>query len=89
MECGQYNENWPVTHLFPEDSVQAALDAGVQKAMPVHWCGFVLAQHSWKDPVERFLAKAESVELDIMLPKLGSLCTIESAGDGKWFEGVF
>jgi len=88
MECGQYNENWPVTHLFPEESVQAALDAGVQKAMPVHWCGFALAQHSWKDPVERFSKKANSVDLEIMLPKMGSISTIESEGDGPWFKEI-
>ena len=86
MECGQYNENWPMTHLFPEESVQAALDAGVQKVMPVHWCGFVLAQHPWREPVERFLAKAEGVELEVMLPRMGRICGVGSEGDGRWFD---
>ena len=86
MECGQYNENWPMTHLFPEDSVQAALDAGVQKAMPVHWAGFALAQHSWTEPVERFLAKAEALELEVVLPRLGAISTADTKGDGRWFE---
>ena len=27
MECGQYNENWSLIHMFPEESVQAAHDA--------------------------------------------------------------
>ncbi len=86
MECGQYNENWPMTHLFPEESVQAALDAGVRKAMPVHWAGFALAQHSWKEPVERFLAKAEEIGLEVLLPGLGEISGIGSDGDGRWFE---
>lgn len=86
MECGQYNENWPVTHLFPEESVQAALDAGVQKAMPVHWAGFALALHSWQEPVERFLEKATSLDLEVMLPKLGSLANVGCNGDGRWFD---
>ncbi len=31
MECGQYNENWHQIHLYPEESVQAAIDAKAQK----------------------------------------------------------
>lgn len=86
MECGQYNENWPMTHLFPEERVQAALDAGVQKAMPVHWTGFALAQHSWTEPVERFLVEAKKQNLEVMLPKMGRISTVKSQGDGRWFE---
>ena len=86
MECGQYNENWPMTHLFPEESVQAALDAGVQKSMPVHWAGFALAQHAWTEPVERFLGKAEEVKLEVMLPTLGSIVGVGSDGNERWFE---
>ena len=55
MECGQYNENWHQIHMYPEETVQAAIDAGVKNAMPVHWGGFALAQHHWKDPVQRFV----------------------------------
>ena len=36
MECGQYNENWHPIHMYPEESVQAALDAHVKCALPVH-----------------------------------------------------
>lgn len=86
LECGQYNENWSMTHLFPEESVQAALDVEVQKAMPVHWCGFALAQHSWTEPVERFLGKAEAVGLEVMIPRLGRISGVGSQGDGRWFE---
>jgi len=89
MECGQYNENWPMTHMFPEESVQAALDAGVQKAMPVHWAGFALAQHSWTEPVERFLAAAGAVDLEVVFPKMGRICYIDTKGDGAWFDKDF
>ena len=71
MECGQYNENWHQIHMFPEETVQAAQDAGVQKAMAVHWCGFALAQHSWQDPIESFTKTAKEQNLNIITPKLG------------------
>ena len=45
MECGQYNEKWHQIHMYQEEAVQASIDAGVKKALPVHWAGFPLALH--------------------------------------------
>ncbi|MBK8633555.1 MAG: MBL fold metallo-hydrolase [Saprospiraceae bacterium] len=73
LECGQYNENWHEIHMYPEESVQAALDSGSKKIMPFHWAGFPLAQHKWTDPVERFIAACENTDLTYIIPKLGEL----------------
>lgn len=84
MECGQYNEKWHQIHMYPEEAVQAAIDAGVKKALPVHWGGFALAQHHWKDPIERFVEAAQSEHLSICTPKIGSVVSISSATDFWW-----
>lgn len=73
MECGQYNENWSLIHMFPDESVQAAIDAKVRKIMPVHWAGFSLAQHHWTDPVEKFVASAQLKSIPFHTPELGEL----------------
>ncbi len=73
MECGQYNEHWHQIHMFPEESIQAALDAKVKCAMPVHWAGFALAQHQWVEPVNRFLNEAGLKKLPVTVPELGQL----------------
>ncbi len=86
MECGQYNENWHQIHMFPEESVQAALDAGVQKAMAVHWAGFSLAQHTWKDPIERFVKAAEDKGLAHATPALGELFSYSEDVKKRWWE---
>ena len=86
MECGQYNENWHQIHMFPEESVQAALDAKVEKAMPVHWGGFALAQHSWKEPVQRFRAEATAKGLNISTPGLGELFEIGENRVSTWWD---
>jgi len=86
MECGQYNENWHQIHMYPEESVQAALDAKVNKAMPVHWGAFALAQHHWKDPVERFSQEALSKNLSYCAPFPGDLFTIETADPTGWWK---
>ena len=72
MECGQYNDDWRPVHLFPDESVQAAIDAKVKKAMPIHWAGFSLSyQHTWSEPAEVFAQAAIDKKLDYVLPNLG------------------
>ncbi|MEZ4685438.1 MAG: MBL fold metallo-hydrolase [Bacteroidia bacterium] len=85
MECGQYGEYWPLIHMFPKESVQAALDAGVKKAMPVHWGGFVLSfQHSWYEPALIFCETAKEKGLAYMTPQLGEVFSMNDERDEGW-----
>ncbi len=87
MECGQYNEKWSQIHMFPQESVQAALDAHAKKVMPVHWSGFALAQHSWTESVEQFYEAAELKKIDAIYPKLGQLVQLHKDFEPhKWWE---
>ncbi|MGB5943263.1 MAG: MBL fold metallo-hydrolase [Leeuwenhoekiella sp.] len=86
MECGQYNEQWHLIHMYPEESVQAALDAGVKKAMPVHWGAFALAQHDWNDPVKRFDVSAKAKQLPFIIPKLGEICNAKDDFSMLWWK---
>lgn len=87
MECGQYNEDWRPVHLFPDEAVQAALDAGAKKAMPVHWAGFPLSyQHTWQEPPTFFAKTARDQQLDYALPTLGQLFDIRSQLQEQWWD---
>ena len=89
IECGQYNENWHAIHMYPEESVQAAIDAKVQKTMPVHWAGFSLAQHPWKEPIERFMEAGIAKKLKFISPKIGQLVDLsEKYHFEKWWENI-
>ncbi|GIV32642.1 MAG: membrane protein [Chitinophagales bacterium] len=86
MECGQYCVDWPQIHMFPNESVQAALDAKMKVAMPVHWAGFNLSyQHSWYEPAEAFVNHARHHSLSHLTPSLGELFQV-SATTGKWWQ---
>lgn len=85
IECGQYNQNWHQIHMYPEESVQAAQDAKVKNMMPVHWAGFALAQHSWQEPVERFVENATAKNLNFSVPKIGELFDANTQNDFKWW----
>lgn len=82
MECGQYNENWHQIHMYPEETVQAAIDAKVQQAIPIHWGGFTLALHTWTDPIERFTKEAARLEQKIITPEIGEIVSLEE--DREW-----
>ncbi|MDT0648045.1 MBL fold metallo-hydrolase [Zunongwangia sp. F260] len=71
MECGQYNENWPEIHMFPEQAVTAAKDLNAKIAIPVHWGKFTLSIHSWNEPVKRFVASAKKAGQQYVVPKIG------------------
>jgi len=87
MECGQYNTDWAKLHLFPQESVRAALDAGVRTAMPVHCAGFCLSYfHNWSDPLEAFHAAASEHKLSCLLPPLGQVFTRTESLDRPWWR---
>ena len=87
IECGQYNERWRDLHLFPEESVQAARDAGVGKAVPVHWGAFSLALHHWKEPPESFSNYAQQAGLAVSLPQIGQVFTVgDELANQRWWE---
>ena len=87
MECGLYNDDWRPIHMFPEESVQAALDAQVKKAMPVHWAGFSLSyQHKWTDPAEEFVKFAKEKNIEYLLPPLGKLFTYSDNIQSEWWK---
>ncbi|GAA5221921.1 MBL fold metallo-hydrolase [Membranihabitans marinus] len=71
LECGQYNELWPDVHMMPEETAQAGLDLKANKIMPIHWAGFKLAFHTWTDPIERILAKAKELNIQVINPEIG------------------
>lgn len=86
MECGQYNKLWHQIHMYPEEAIQAAKDAGVQKSMAVHWAGFALAQHSWQEPIERFMDSANNAQASVITPKPGELFAIEDSVTAHWWK---
>lgn len=89
MECGQYNEKWPLIHMMPEETAQAAVDLGAKAMMPIHWGTFVLAMHSWTDPVERVTKRADELGMPVITPRIGDVITMDALAGfrERWWEG--
>ena len=58
LDSGQYSGKWHGYHMFPEEAVCASSDLGSKVSMPVHWGAFSLSNHSFDDPVNRFVMRA-------------------------------
>lgn len=71
LENGQYNADWPLIHMMPEESWQAGLDVKATQIMPIHWGKFTLALHHWTEPVERLLKAAASADSVFLSPVMG------------------
>ena len=86
MECGQYNHDWHEIHLFPHESIQAAIDGNAKKVMPFHWAGFNLSyQHTWSEPADEFVKSAIEHQMDYATPPLGKIFTVDSVEKEKWW----
>lgn len=87
LESGQYNDMWPLIHMKPEKTVQAAVDLKAKKMLPVHWGKFRLGMHPWNEPVKRVLEKAVELNMEVVTPKIGEPVFINaSLPSKKWWE---
>ncbi|MBP7301623.1 MAG: MBL fold metallo-hydrolase [Brachymonas sp.] len=89
MENGAYNpKGWPLVHMTPEQSAQAAADIRTKVAVPIHWGKFDLAYHTWKDPIQRFLQAAANQPYQTATPQIGQVFDLQNLPQGKWWESV-
>lgn len=89
IENGQYNKSWRTVHSLPEDSVQAFFDLRAKKFFPIHWGMFVLAMHTWRDPVDQLLRLSQERGVPIVTPKLGELITLdEEYKNTEWWMNL-
>ncbi|MBC7872578.1 MAG: MBL fold metallo-hydrolase [Ferruginibacter sp.] len=95
LEAGQYNTMWPLIHMMPEETVQAAVDLKAKLLLPVHWGKFRLGMHPWNEPVKRILAKVAELEkeqetrnkIKVVTPKIGEPLIINGTYDtGTWWD---
>ena len=73
--------------MYPEESIQAAIDVQAKTSIPIHWGAFTLALHQWKEPVLRFSKEAENKSVKIAMPRLGELMIKDPAeSDVYWWN---
>ena len=76
MECGQYNVRWSQSHMFPRETIQAAIDVSAAMTVPVHWGKYAESTHAWNEPVSIFRKVADSLQVPVTVPFIGQPYTI-------------
>lgn len=89
LESGQYNQQWPDIHMMPEDTVQASVDLHAKWLLPVHWGKFALSLHPWNEPIQRVLAKARELHVNVVTPMIGEPVVLGRSYPGnEWWAGL-
>lgn len=89
IEGAQYDRRWADIHMIPEQAIQASLDVNGKNMMLMHWGAFTLANHGWKEPIERAKEVAKENEVNLMNPEIGETVLLESdvqIPDSSWWD---
>lgn len=85
LENGQYDQSWKHIHMMPEEVVLAANDLQARMMLPVHSSKFVLANHSWYEPLDRVSAAALKQGQSLITPLIGEVVNLDDMVPGPTY----
>jgi len=90
LECGQYNEKWRNIHTMPEEIHSIATELHAKRFFPVHNSKFALAQHPWKEPLEKVSMLNKTSDIKMITPKIGELVSLKDSTQifSKWWDNT-
>jgi len=91
LEQGQYNENWNLIHLMPDQVFQVAEELQARKILPVHNSKFALANHPWDEPLNKITENQSSSDIQVITPKIGETVFLKDSTQSfsKWWEELY
>lgn len=90
LENGQYNLYWKHIHTLPHELSDVQRDLRAKAVLPVHSAKFALALHTWNEPLELAVKKAEKEHDRILTPRIGETVHMKDTTQlfSKWWETV-
>ena len=87
-DSGQYDKGWATTHMFPEETVQAAKDVHANWLIPVHWGAYSLSNHAWDEPPQRAVKAADEQGVSLATPRIGQTVNYDDIASftEHWWE---
>lgn len=77
IECGQYNANWALIHMFPEECAKAIAEVGSPRAIPLHSGRFALSSHPWDEPWLRLDQASRSYDYELLTPRMDEIVFLD------------
>jgi L-ascorbate metabolism protein UlaG (beta-lactamase superfamily) len=90
LETGQYNEKWKFIHSLPEQVFLEAKDLNATRVLPIHWGKFALADHPWKEPIERLSKISKENNITLVTPMIGEIVELNNENQifSHWWENL-
>lgn len=90
MECGQYNKAWQSVHELPEEVALATKELKAKNLLPVHNSKFTLANHPWKEPLEKISTLSRNQPYRLATPMIGELVELDNPQQQfkEWWKNV-
>ena len=85
IEIDGWNDGWPNTHLYPHEAIQACIEVGASKMIPIHWGVFDLALHPWNESIQMTYDLAIESEIQLLTPIMGEKIFFEKNETKKWW----
>jgi L-ascorbate metabolism protein UlaG (beta-lactamase superfamily) len=90
LETGQYNDKWKFIHSSPEEVAIEAKDLNATRVLPIHWGKFSLADHPWKEPIERLSKISKKENIRLVTPIIGEIVDLRNENQvfTSWWENL-
>ncbi|EMT5676296.1 TIM barrel protein [Enterobacter hormaechei subsp. hoffmannii] len=88
MENGQYDQDWKYIHMHPAETAQASADLNARAVVPGHNGRFVLAKHTWNDPLIQLAKASKDKNYRLLTPELGEPVRVSDTTQQfrEWWE---
>ena len=90
IEKDEDRKSWKYIHMMPEEVLQAAVDLGAERLVPVHSSKFSLSNHAWDDPLERISKNKNNFNLTLLTPMIGEPVWLKNKMQvfNEWWKGL-
>lgn len=90
LDNGQYDPAWIYLHASPEEVLKGAKDLKAKRLFPVHSSKFLMANHSWDDPLNRISIHNKNFNIPLVTPRIGEVVYLENNGQvfDEWWKTI-
>lgn len=90
LENGQYDKSWKYIHLMPDEQLIVASELKAKQLLSVHHSKFVLANHSWDDPLNTISENCKAGNIKLITPKIGEQVNLKASNQQftEWWKGI-
>ncbi len=90
LENGQYDADWALIHILPEQIPQVIKDLNPKHVLAVHNSKYALSKHAWREPLDKIYENAQKNGFNLATPKIGEIVQLNNENQSfeKWWSDM-